>query len=53
MNRRRGGFTLIEILVSIAIFAVLAALSYGTMNQIITSADEGRFSHFLGNRRGF
>ncbi len=39
MNRRRGGFTLIEILVSIAIFAVLAALSYGTMNQIITSAD--------------
>ena len=39
MNRRRGGFTLIEILVSIAIFAVLAALSYGTMNQILTSAD--------------
>ncbi len=33
------GFTLIEILVAMAIFAVLSALAYGTLSQIITSSE--------------
>ena len=37
--RYRGGFTLIEVLVSLAIFAVLAALAYGTLNQSLLSAE--------------
>lgn len=37
--RTSRGFTLIEILVAVAIFAVLSALSYGALSQIITSSD--------------
>ena len=37
--RYRGGFTLIEVLVSLAVFAVLAALAYGTLNQALLSAE--------------
>ncbi|MEM7501937.1 MAG: type II secretion system minor pseudopilin GspJ [Pseudomonadota bacterium] len=36
---RAGGFTLIEILVSMAIFALLSAVAYGTLSQILTSAE--------------
>ena len=38
-GRGAGGFTLIEILVAMAIFAILSALAYGTLSQIITSSD--------------
>lgn len=40
-NRPSGssGFTLIEVMVAVAIFAVLAALAYGTLNRTIESAD--------------
>lgn len=37
--RHSGGFTLIEVLVAVAIFAVLSALSYGALSQIITSSE--------------
>jgi len=37
--RHRHGFTLIEVLVSLAIFAVLAALAYGTLNQSLLGAE--------------
>ena len=33
------GFTLIEVLVALAVFAVLAALAYGTLNQSLLSAE--------------
>jgi general secretion pathway protein J len=33
------GFTLIEILVAMAVFAVLSALAYGTLSQTITGAE--------------
>ena len=36
-NRRRG-FTLIEMLVAMAVFAVLSALAYGTLSQTIDGA---------------
>lgn len=42
MNRRRNrehAFTLIEVLVSLAIFAILAALAYGALSQTLDSAD--------------
>lgn len=32
---RGGGFTLIEVVVSLAIFSMLAALSYATLNRIV------------------
>ena len=34
-----GAFTLIEVLVSLAIFAILAALAYGALGQTIDSAE--------------
>jgi len=37
--RRRGGFTLIEVLVAMAVFAVLAAFAYGTLSQTLLSAE--------------
>jgi len=33
------GFTLIEVLVSLAIFAILSALAYGTLSQTLLSAE--------------
>ncbi len=36
--RRRAGFTLIEILVAMAVFAILSALSYGTLSQTLNGA---------------
>lgn len=40
MNGRRScGFTLIEVMVAVAIFAVLAALAYGTLNRTLASAE--------------
>jgi prepilin-type N-terminal cleavage/methylation domain-containing protein len=37
-NNNRG-FTLIEVLVSLAVFAILAALAYGVLNQTLASAE--------------
>ena len=39
MRCKSRGLTLIEILVAVAIFAVLSALSYGALSQIITSSE--------------
>lgn len=42
MKRRRNkehAFTLIEVLVSLAIFAILAALAYGALSQTLDSAE--------------
>lgn len=38
-TRAAAGFTLIEILVALAVFAVLSALAYGTLGQTLTSAE--------------
>ena len=38
MSRQRA-FTLIEVLVSMAVFAVLAAFAYGALNQTVLSAE--------------
>jgi len=37
--KRPGGFTLIEILVAVAIFAVLTTLCYGALNQAILASE--------------
>lgn len=37
--RRQRAFTLIEVLVAMAVFAVLAAMAYGTLNQTLLSAE--------------
>lgn len=37
--RQQFAFTLIEVLVSLAVFAILAALAYGVLNQTLASAD--------------
>lgn len=36
---RESAFTLIEVLVAVAIFGILAALAYGTLSRTLTSAD--------------
>lgn len=36
---RNAGFTLIEVMVSLAVFAILAALCYGALSRTIDSAD--------------
>lgn len=38
-GRRASAFTLIEVLVSMAIFGILAALAYGALGQTLTSAE--------------
>ncbi len=35
MRRRAAGFTLIEVLVAVAVFAVMAAIAYGGLNGVI------------------
>jgi len=35
----RRGFTLIEVLVALAVFAIMSALAYGTLNQTMISAE--------------
>jgi general secretion pathway protein J len=37
--RRAGAFTLIEVLVAVAIFGILAAFAYGTLSRTVTSAE--------------
>lgn len=37
--QRFGGFTLIEVLVAVAIFAILAAFAYGTLGRTLASAE--------------
>ena len=36
---RRRGFTLIEVMVAMAVFAILAAFAYGTLSQTLLSAE--------------
>ncbi|MGI9204289.1 MAG: type II secretion system minor pseudopilin GspJ [Woeseiaceae bacterium] len=38
-RRQSGGFTLIEVLVAMAVFALVAALAYGTLNQTLLSSE--------------
>jgi len=38
-SRQQRGFTLLEVLVAMALFALLAAMAYGTLNQTLLSAD--------------
>lgn len=38
-SRRHAAFTLIEVLVAVAIFGILAALAYGTLSRTLSSAD--------------
>lgn len=36
---RRRGFTLVEVLVALAVFGMLAAIAYGTMSQTLSNAE--------------
>jgi general secretion pathway protein J len=38
-NRRAPGFTLIEVLVALAIFGMLAAIAYGTLGRTLSNAE--------------
>lgn len=38
-HHRARGFTLIEILVAMAVFAIMSALAYGTLGQTLTGAE--------------
>lgn len=46
---RRGGFTLPEVLVTVAIVAVLAAMVVPAVTQQISKGDEGQFSGSIRN----
>ncbi len=39
MLRRRNGFTLIEVLVALALFGILSALAFMTVNQTLANSD--------------
>ena len=39
MRRRLAGFTLIELMVAMAIFGILSALAYGVINQTILNSE--------------
>ena len=39
IRRLQNAFTLIEVLVAVAIFSLVAALAYGTLNQTVLSAE--------------
>ena len=39
MRRRLAGFTLIELMVAMAIFGILSALAYGVLNQTILNSE--------------
>lgn len=39
MKRRHAAFTLIEVLVAVALFAMLAALAYGTLSRTLANAE--------------
>ena len=38
-RRKCGGFTLIEVLVALVVFAIMSALAYGTLSQTLVSAE--------------
>ncbi len=38
-SRTQTGFTLLEVLVAMALFALMAAMTYGTLNQTLLSSD--------------
>lgn len=38
-RKHRGGFTLIEVLVALTVFAIMSALAYGTLSQTMISAE--------------
>ena len=39
MKARVGGFTLLELLVALAVFAVLATLAYGSLARVLEGRD--------------
>lgn len=39
MTRQRRGFTLVEVLVALAVFAMLAVLAWGTLSQTLANAE--------------
>ncbi len=42
LSLRAQGFTLLELLVAVAIFAVMAALAYGGLNTVVNSHEQAR-----------
>jgi len=38
-NSRAGGFTLLEVLIAVAVFAVFSTLAYGTLSRLLDSRD--------------